>query len=92
MTTSGDGSLRLWDLASGKLVGAPFHAADAWGWGTSFPDGTRAIAAYASGVGVVLNVDPAAWKRQACRIAHRDLTRAEWRDFLPQRPYRRVCP
>ena len=28
----------------------------------------------------------------ACHIAHRNLTRAEWRDFLPQRSYRDVCP
>ena len=40
---------------------------------------------------IVWNVDPVAWKTQACRIAHRNLTRSEWHDFLPQRGYRAVC-
>ena len=33
--------------------------------------------------------DPAAF---ACQVAGRDLTRDEWQDVLPNRPYRRVCP
>ncbi len=91
MTTSADGQFRLWDLASGKLVGSPLPGADIGGWGTFFPDGKHVIASFWSGIGVVWNVDPATWNRQACRIAHRTLTRAEWRDFVPERPYRRVC-
>ena len=38
------------------------------------------------------DVDPADWSAHACRVAHRNLTRAEWRDLLPERAYRRVCP
>ena len=91
-TTSGDGQIRLWDLASGKLIGAPLPGADAAGSGTFFPDGKHVIAVFGSGTGVVWNVDPAAWRRQACRIAHRNLTRSEWRDLLPRRGYRDVCP
>jgi WD40 repeat protein len=92
VTTSRDGSVRLWDLASGKLVGSPFHVAEAPGWGTAFPGGTRAIAAFASGTGVVWNIDPSAWAAQACEVAHRNLTRREWRDLIPERGFRRVCP
>jgi len=28
----------------------------------------------------------------ACQMAGRDLTEAEWEDFLPAQPYRPVCP
>jgi WD40 repeat protein/DNA-binding SARP family transcriptional activator len=91
VTTSSDGRLRLWDVASGKLVGEPLPAAESGGWGTVFPDGRHAIAVFPSGMGVAWTIDPAAWKAQACRIAHRNLTRAEWRDFLPERPYARAC-
>jgi WD40 repeat protein/DNA-binding SARP family transcriptional activator len=91
MTTSGDGKFRLIDLATGKLVGAPLPGADAPGWGTFFPDGKQIVATFWDGTGMVWNVDPAAWRNQACRIANRNLTRAEWRDFLSSRPYRAVC-
>ncbi len=91
VTTSGDGKLRLWDLASGRLVGSPLPGANTGGWATSFPDGKHTISVFADGTGVVWNIDPAAWRDQACRVAHRNLTRAEWRDFLPQRRYRLVC-
>ncbi len=32
------------------------------------------------------------WERFACQVAGRDLTRADWNDVLPDRPYRHVCP
>jgi WD40 repeat protein/DNA-binding SARP family transcriptional activator len=92
MTTSGDGKFRLMDVASGKLIGAPLPGASSPGWGTYFPNGKQIAAAFWNGNGVLWNVDPQAWAAQACRIANRSLTRAEWRDFLPQRPYRAVCP
>ncbi len=41
--------------------------------------------------GLHLDISPTAWKRHACRIAGRKLTRREWRDVAPQQPYRRVC-
>ena len=31
-------------------------------------------------------------QRFACQVAGRDLTREEWHDILPNRPYRPVCP
>jgi WD40 repeat protein len=92
VTVSGDGKLRLWDLASGRLIGSPLPGADTGGWGTSFLDGKRTIAVFGDGTGVIWNIDPASWKAQACRVANRNLTPAEWHDFLPQRSYRHVCP
>ena len=34
---------------------------------------------------------PSAWLRAACAIAGRDLTRAEWGQYLPGRPYATTC-
>ena len=90
-TVAVDGNLRLWDVASGKLVGRPLRGADTSGWGVFFPDGKRFIATFGDGTGVVWNLDPAAWKRQACQTAHRSLTRSERRDLLPGRSYQNVC-
>jgi len=36
-------------------------------------------------------LDPAHLRRVACRAAGRDITREEWADLLPGRPYRPVC-
>jgi WD40 repeat protein/DNA-binding SARP family transcriptional activator len=91
MTTSTDGKFRIWDVATRKLVGAPLPGDAVGGWGTYFPNGKEIVAAFGTGKGVVWNVDPAAWNRAACRIAHRNLTRAEWHQFLPERRYASVC-
>jgi WD40 repeat protein len=91
MTTGGDGSLRLWDLASHKLVGAPLPGSSESGWGTYFPDGRHVVSVSGSGAGVVWDVDPRDWERAACAVANRELTPAEWRGFVPERGYRRVC-
>ena len=90
--STGDGKFRLIDLATGKLIGEPLPGADSGGWGTYFPNGKQIVATFWDGTGMVWNVDPAAWRRQACRIANRNLTRAEWSDFLSPRSFRTVCP
>ena len=37
-------------------------------------------------------MDVRTWERFACQVAGRNLTRAEWHDLLPNRPYETVCP
>jgi hypothetical protein len=44
-----------------------------------------------TGAGIVWDLRPASWLRQACAIAGRTLTRAEWAATLPQRPYAPAC-
>jgi WD40 repeat protein/DNA-binding SARP family transcriptional activator len=90
VTMSDDGNLRLWDVATRKLIGAPIPVSTGGGTAEFFPDGTHVLGDFGP-MGVVWNVDPAAWEAQACRIAHRDLTRKEWTDFLGHRTYRPVC-
>ena len=39
------------------------------------------------------DVDPESWRRWACDYAGRNLTEAEWADYMdPAEPYRRTCP
>ncbi|MFL5951769.1 MAG: BTAD domain-containing putative transcriptional regulator [Gaiellaceae bacterium] len=90
VTMSDDGNLRLWDVATEKLIGAPIPVSGGGGTAEFFPDGTHVLADFGP-TGVVWNVDPVAWEAQACRVAHRDLTREEWNDFLGERAYRPVC-
>ncbi|HJQ43995.1 MAG TPA: BTAD domain-containing putative transcriptional regulator [Jatrophihabitantaceae bacterium] len=37
------------------------------------------------------NVEPGSWVTLACTIAGRNLTRAEWHQYLPDRSYERTC-
>ena len=55
------------------------------------PDGNHVLAVFANGRGYRWDVRPAAWQRQACTIADRRLTRAEWRAVLPDRPFAPAC-
>ncbi len=41
---------------------------------------------------MVWDVAPDHWDATACRIAGRNLTRAEWNQYLPGRPYQATCP
>ena len=43
------------------------------------------------GQGAVWDFDPESWKQRACAIANRTLTREEWEQFLPGRPYEPAC-
>jgi WD40 repeat protein len=91
VTMSSDGHLRLWDVATQKLIGAPIPVWDGNGGSAEFfPDGKHILADFGP-AGVVWNVNPAAWEAQACRTAHRNLTREEWTEFLGGRTYRVVC-
>ena len=55
------------------------------------PDGSNLFAVSTSGEGLRLKASPESWKRHACVVAGRDLTAQEWKDVLPDRPYRTVC-
>jgi len=41
--------------------------------------------------GEVYSLNPADWLARACAVADRDLTPAEWRTYIPERPYRETC-
>jgi WD40 repeat protein/DNA-binding SARP family transcriptional activator len=94
VTLSDDGKLRLWDVATRKLIGAPLSVSPIGAGGAVhfFPDGKHVLGVFPTGTAVIWNVDPGAWKAKACSIAHRNLTRAEWAESLGSRAYRKVCP
>ena len=55
------------------------------------PDGSHVYAVFANGRGYRWDVRPSACERQACAVAGRRLTRAEWHETLPERPYAPAC-
>jgi len=37
-------------------------------------------------------VSASSWLAHACAVAGRNLTKEEWRRFVPGHPYRKTCP
>ena len=86
-----DNAVSVWDLRSRKRLGNPFGPYPGIIPATEFEPNGRLL------IGLLENAvewptDVRTWERFACRAAGRDLTRQEWNDLVPNRPYRQVCP
>ncbi|MGW1751037.1 nSTAND1 domain-containing NTPase [Streptomyces sp. NPDC002092] len=93
LAVGGDaGSLQLWDVATRQPLGTPLTTpGDAVESLAFSPDGTTL---YASSAHVPLQryaVDPARAIARVCARAGGGLTREQWRTYVPDAPYRRVC-
>jgi WD40 repeat protein len=91
VTTGTDGLLRLWDVATRLALGSPLPDPAHAGAAVFSRDGGSIFAVSAGGKGYRWDVRPATWARQACAVAGRRLTRGEWSELLPGRPYAPAC-
>jgi WD40 repeat protein len=91
LASNGSGEIRLWDLPSHQLIGALLVTGLG---GAVFTKITRTTLTLDDRLGIGLAVDLAAgsWERDACTIANRNLTRAEWVQYAGSVPYRSQCP
>jgi DNA-binding SARP family transcriptional activator/WD40 repeat protein len=87
------GTVVLWDVATSSQLGDPLpgpNAAEVVA--ASFtPDGRRVVVVSDSGAGWVWDVDARDWEARACAVAGRSMTRQEWDELLPDRPYHATC-
>ena len=84
-------SVRLVDTAAHQAVGPPWKGLIYAG--AVFNDDGRVIGTSTPTTGALMNLDPKVWRREACVLAGRNLTAAEWQKYLPgQGPRRRTCP
>ncbi len=97
-TSHSDHSAALWDVASQEPIGPRLTATTGEPGGEIpvtarfTPDGARLFVASGAGRAIRWEVDPAAWRRQACRLMGGDLTPAEWEEIAPEHDYISVCP
>jgi WD40 repeat protein/DNA-binding SARP family transcriptional activator len=92
LTGSADGTARLWDVGTRRPLGTALPVQpDSYAAATFSRSGSHLFAIPSDGDAVRWDVRPEMWKRHACVVGGRDLTRTEWREILPDRAYRRVC-
>jgi hypothetical protein len=84
----GVGGVVLFDARGDRLRPAPLEVKDGGSSIAFGPDGKLAMGS-SDGV-VLLDADPASWRRKAGRAANRNLTRIEWARYFPDTPYRRT--
>jgi WD40 repeat protein len=85
-----DRRVMLWDVASHQRIGQ-IGAHSGLVDEVAFGRDDRRLASAAHGEIRVWDADPASWRRRACDIANRELTRNEWRQTAGDLPYRALC-
>jgi WD40 repeat protein len=92
-----EGNVLLFDVASRHALGAPLGGHTGPIYSIAFAaDGTHLVSAGKDGRVALWNVEP--WVKEdallsrACALVGRNLTRSEWKLFLPGKSYRRTCP
>jgi WD40 repeat protein len=91
-TASSRGDVQLWDVPLGRPLGGALPGLPHGPVHVAFADRGSALAVLrGDGRGMLWDVRPSSWERRACAIAGRTLTRAEWREALPELGYAPSC-
>lgn len=91
-TGGDDGSIGFWQVATGQQFGTLVHLHTAAVEALAFnPAGTMLASASADSTARLWAV-PRSWLEQACHIAGRNLTAAEWKQYVGTGLYVRDCP
>jgi len=95
LTAGTDGTIAFWDSSRLQRLGAPIQLSTqaVWAWYDSDGNVHGMIAEHGSTRSRWFTVagTPSAWLADACRVAGRDLTSAEWRQYVANRPYQPTC-
>ena len=89
--SNGDQTIRLWEVATGKPIGGPLLTHTGVGGLAFSPDGQTLFSGGGDGVIRQWDVDPDSWPERACRAVGRNMTQAEWKEYMPGLPYRVTC-
>jgi DNA-binding SARP family transcriptional activator/WD40 repeat protein len=85
---------QLYDAATLDPIGVPFSypATGSFGDPIAVNRAGTMFSEAEYGAPLLWDVNPTDWLTIACRIAGRNLTHAEWHQYLPSRPYQLTCP
>jgi WD40 repeat protein len=86
------GEIRLWDVATGRQLGQSFVGHSDVAWTVAFnPDGDKLASSSRDGTIILWDLSRESWMKRACDIANRNLSEAEWQQYLGDEPYRETC-
>ncbi len=92
---STDGTVRLWDVLTGRALGPAFSMGDVSAGAVAFaPDGGAVLIDANDNTLRRWETDEQVLRTRACRMANRNLTRAEWARYVDTDPasYQATCP
>lgn len=91
VSLGGDGSIFWWDLATRQPIAPPLHTFTETETFALSPDGSRLLLGALAETAQLWRLDQRPWREQACSIANRTLTAAEWQTFMGDLPYEPAC-
>jgi hypothetical protein len=87
-----DAAFRIYDIPSRTQLGGPISVGDFASGAALRGDGLEAAVGTDQGI-VLWDLDPDHWIDGACAVAGRNLTRAEWDQYIGDlASYRTTCP
>ncbi len=88
-----DHTMRLWDVARQQPFGEPLAGHFDRIMSVVFSPVSQTLASASDDRTVRLwEVDIKSWLKQLCAIANRNLSQAEWRQYIGDRPHKKTCP
>ncbi len=91
VASSRDGAIRFWDVASHRTFGPAMRDHRDASTAATYVGPDQLFTGGLDGQLIKWDLRPDEWAATACRLAGRNLTQAEWNQFLPGRPYVSTC-